>query len=128
MIRRPPRSTLFPYTTLFRSPAHRLEVPAVLELGGEAAGLEIHRHADQAIAAGSAVLDGVGHRFGGAEPHGLRRRVVVVEVLGRLRYEGTCHRSAGRVGPQPQLSLEFLPLHYFYDARNLQRFASNTCF
>src|SRR5256885_10405974 len=24
MIRRPPRSTLFPYTTLFRSPQHRL--------------------------------------------------------------------------------------------------------
>src|SRR3712207_7480864 len=24
MIRRPPRSTLFPYTTLFRSPFHRL--------------------------------------------------------------------------------------------------------
>src|SRR2546430_4455213 len=24
MIRRPPRSTLFPYTTLFRSPHHRL--------------------------------------------------------------------------------------------------------
>src|SRR5256885_13856002 len=24
MIRRPPRSTLFPYTTLFRSPMHRL--------------------------------------------------------------------------------------------------------
>src|SRR5256886_15127527 len=28
MIRRPPRSTLFPYTTLFRSPAH---FPALLE-------------------------------------------------------------------------------------------------
>src|SRR2546430_4354710 len=28
MIRRPPRSTLFPYTTLFRSHAHVLEVPA----------------------------------------------------------------------------------------------------
>src|SRR3712207_8576538 len=27
MIRRPPRSTLFPYTTLFRSPAHRRGVP-----------------------------------------------------------------------------------------------------
>src|SRR5256885_9916568 len=26
MIRRPPRSTLFPYTTLFRSPHHRHEV------------------------------------------------------------------------------------------------------
>src|SRR2546430_8473389 len=25
MIRRPPRSTLFPYTTLFRSPRHALE-------------------------------------------------------------------------------------------------------
>src|SRR2546430_11238697 len=27
MIRRPPRSTLFPYTTLFRSPRHGLDVP-----------------------------------------------------------------------------------------------------
>src|SRR2546430_9093849 len=27
MIRRPPRSTLFPYTTLFRSPVHLLIVP-----------------------------------------------------------------------------------------------------
>src|SRR2546430_13298161 len=27
MIRRPPRSTLFPYTTLFRSPAPRYTVP-----------------------------------------------------------------------------------------------------
>src|SRR2546430_10336676 len=29
MIRRPPRSTLFPYTTLFRSEAGRLLVPAL---------------------------------------------------------------------------------------------------
>src|SRR5258707_5952759 len=28
MIRRPPRSTLFPYTTLFRSPARRGAIPA----------------------------------------------------------------------------------------------------
>src|SRR3712207_8796325 len=27
MIRRPPRSTLFPYTTLFRSPSHCLSSP-----------------------------------------------------------------------------------------------------
>src|SRR3712207_8070065 len=27
MIRRPPRSTLFPYTTLFRSPSTRLNAP-----------------------------------------------------------------------------------------------------
>src|SRR3712207_6931577 len=30
MIRRPPRSTLFPYTTLFRSPARRRAVLAAL--------------------------------------------------------------------------------------------------
>src|SRR2546425_3255507 len=29
MIRRPPRSTLFPYTTLFRSPGQRLVLPPV---------------------------------------------------------------------------------------------------
>src|SRR5258708_31543878 len=29
MIRRPPRSTLFPYTTLFRSPASRTGAPSV---------------------------------------------------------------------------------------------------
>src|SRR6266850_5893731 len=30
MIRRPPRSTLFPYTTLFRSRRHRRALPAAL--------------------------------------------------------------------------------------------------
>src|SRR3712207_1334041 len=33
MIRRPPRSTLFPYTTLFRSPGGRLHVCVVARLG-----------------------------------------------------------------------------------------------
>src|SRR2546426_9230229 len=31
MIRRPPRSTLFPYTTLFRSRAHRSEPTVLLD-------------------------------------------------------------------------------------------------
>src|SRR5256885_15796863 len=35
MIRRPPRSTLFPYTTLFRSRKHRLDPREVL-------GVELH--------------------------------------------------------------------------------------
>src|SRR2546422_5679176 len=40
MIRRPPRSTLFPYTTLFRSPHNRrrdlgIPVLAVLDLAGQ---------------------------------------------------------------------------------------------
>src|SRR5256885_4644066 len=39
MIRRPPRSTLFPYTTLFRSPVvHARERPALPRLAREAAG------------------------------------------------------------------------------------------
>src|SRR2546422_6990869 len=45
MIRRPPRSTLFPYTTLFRSPGQRVDVAPQLEeahlLGGLRLGEEI---------------------------------------------------------------------------------------
>src|SRR2546421_2225836 len=33
MIRRPPRSTLFPYTTLFRSPAKTTELPSFASRG-----------------------------------------------------------------------------------------------
>src|SRR2546422_6228366 len=59
MIRRPPRSTLFPYTTLFRSPVlgphlvrvHRFvarRLPAPLNVGGvAAAALARERHALQ---------------------------------------------------------------------------------
>src|SRR3712207_7440413 len=38
MIRRPPRSTLFPYTTLFRSPEEPGAVDLDLELGGVGGG------------------------------------------------------------------------------------------
>src|SRR2546429_961893 len=38
MIRRPPRSTLFPYTTLFRSIAHELRTPVTI-LSGRLQGL-----------------------------------------------------------------------------------------
>src|SRR2546426_7673457 len=38
MIRRPPRSTLFPYTTLFRSAADRAVAPAVARPHGGRAG------------------------------------------------------------------------------------------
>src|SRR5436305_6829403 len=37
MARRPPRSTLFPYTTLFRSPLHRMELPVHGRRRGEGA-------------------------------------------------------------------------------------------
>src|SRR2546421_9230714 len=54
MIRRPPRSTLFPYTTLFRSGAHR--DPCALggdQAAGAGAGLRLHSSA-RAPAAGDA--------------------------------------------------------------------------
>src|SRR2546427_7756943 len=60
MIRRPPRSTLFPYTTLFRSrsvafaPIQLLQVQAGLELGGELA--QAGRLAHQAAEAEQRVL------------------------------------------------------------------------
>src|SRR5256885_3537560 len=38
MIRRPPRSTLFPYTTLFRSGADRLMYVTSVSVGGELLG------------------------------------------------------------------------------------------
>src|SRR3712207_8831977 len=37
MIRRPPRSTLFPYTTLFRSPARVVQLEFMHPGGGDAA-------------------------------------------------------------------------------------------
>src|SRR2546430_13002047 len=52
MIRRPPRSTLFPYTTLFRSyPVHRLSQPLQgvrIWRGSERRGAPIHRIVDRA--------------------------------------------------------------------------------
>src|SRR3712207_5990852 len=71
MIRRPPRSTLFPYTTLFRSD---LACPPVVECGG---GPEITGEGDTLRE--EVEVDGLGEvvrvdqgrseRFGGREPH-----------------------------------------------------------
>src|SRR2546426_6937269 len=43
MIRRPPRSTLFPYTTLFRSEVQRRRVFYVVALVAQAPGPSTHR-------------------------------------------------------------------------------------
>src|SRR2546425_1882563 len=57
MIRRPPRSTLFPYTTLFRSPgsstakgAHAARKPSGLHRPGRAARSEEHTSELQSLA------------------------------------------------------------------------------
>src|SRR2546426_7731790 len=47
MIRRPPRSTLFPYTTLFRSPTHDHGDPAQGKRWVLTQELDLHEHADR---------------------------------------------------------------------------------
>src|SRR2546422_1896882 len=49
MIRRPPRSTLFPYTTLFRSP--------LLELRHDVCGEQLERGTDVVVPVVAALLD-----------------------------------------------------------------------
>src|SRR3712207_7317986 len=41
MIRRPPRSTLFPYTTLFRSPSSSASVSSVHSMADDIPGLDV---------------------------------------------------------------------------------------
>src|SRR3712207_7031361 len=55
MIRRPPRSTLFPYTTLFRSPGgRRRDVPAVAGTPRRGGGpCRVHRRPGAAQGAGA---------------------------------------------------------------------------
>src|SRR5207248_4511966 len=47
MIRQPPRSTLFPYTTLFRSPLHQLERLEQLDLVDLEVGIGARRREDR---------------------------------------------------------------------------------
>src|SRR2546425_3054303 len=48
MIRRPPRSTLFPYTTLFRSPrAQHHQLAALFEHGARAGGERSEEHTSE---------------------------------------------------------------------------------
>src|SRR2546421_5954943 len=60
MIRRPPRSTLFPYTTLFRSLRLRFGFPA-----GHVAGFRSAVHAR--VVPGERSPQGPGHRRGGCK-------------------------------------------------------------
>src|SRR3712207_8625529 len=57
MIRRPPRSTLFPYTTLFRSGVHEVD-------GGRVAEMQVLEHDEERgvlALGGDEVLEGAAH-------------------------------------------------------------------
>src|SRR2546425_6736654 len=47
MIRRPPRSTLFPYTTLFRSIGERAQITRGIEPRRQARGVQTHQGAQR---------------------------------------------------------------------------------
>src|SRR3712207_7566592 len=66
MIRRPPRSTLFPYTTLFRSAA----------AGQRQRGVHIRGDVDERCAVG-AIVDEVRRRYGAADVVGLGQRGLI---------------------------------------------------
>src|SRR3712207_8550581 len=59
MIRRPPRSTLFPYTTLFRSDGLKIRHGAAQQTGGEHDGANAeHDHAEALAGAVELLLQG----------------------------------------------------------------------
>src|SRR6266542_6168418 len=75
MIRRPPRSTLFPYTTLFRSPRRRLVAVArdevvveILAARSHAADVEGEARLDHGAAGGDIVAHHHGHGGSDIEP------------------------------------------------------------
>src|SRR3712207_8060157 len=71
MIRRPPRSTLFPYTTLFRSLGRLQRIALPLEDAGEVVQRERRdRHRDGTVLDDAVREDVVGHHFlGRSEEH-----------------------------------------------------------
>src|SRR5215212_6198661 len=102
MIRRPPRSTLFPYTTLFRLPhQHRLVQPAAEQITAKLAyerGVETKQllagipPRERAVAVGDEAVHRDAHR---EDQHGSDRRTTARDVHPR-HWRGGHRRDAGR--------------------------------
>src|SRR2546426_10171348 len=82
MIRRPPRSTLFPYTTLFRSPRETAQVPMFLRVSS----LRCASHVESNLAP-CLPLPRPSTRCGVVNQH--ERQVVEVREVGGGRRRGT---------------------------------------
>src|SRR2546430_13168469 len=109
MIRRPPRSTLFPYTTLFRSTvAGSALIPMVVEQQELPAANAVHAVGQEAAMALGAVAGGLTLAVGGA-PAGLAANLasygVAVILFARIRVTEMSgeQRSSrrGRSSPRP---------------------------
>src|SRR5690554_7190111 len=88
MIRRPPSSTLFPYTTLFRSPGHH--ALARLEQGGVVRGIITQN------------VDGLHHAAGS------RRVVELHGSLSRVRCLGRSEEHTSELQSRPHLVCRLL--------------------
>src|SRR2546425_3779341 len=104
MIRRPPRSTLFPYTTLFRSATAGRRVASVRGGGSQGLGIELRvalrlvaqhigRREPGAVALGEALE--LAHDAGGAEVVGVSQRAAA-ERRGTQTEDGAHGPAAGR--------------------------------
>src|SRR2546425_12881368 len=96
MIRRPPRSTLFPYTTLFRSPGAptRGALPRARDLCARprrAANLEVLRVLDRRLAGDRAV-----EARAAARPRALPRPVALLRHARRARRARSEERRVGK--------------------------------
>src|SRR2546427_10939666 len=82
MIRRPPRSTLFPYTTLFRSHRDRLDAAAEDHVGALVDDV-VGRDGDRVESGRAEAVDGeAGHARGQPRPHrGHTRDVVALRAV-----------------------------------------------
>src|SRR2546422_7533642 len=84
MIRRPPRSTLFPYTTLFRSDLRRPVEPA--RVGAKQAG----RHRDRIAARGERKIRGGGRDAGAGQRREDRKSTRLNSSHGYISYAVFC--------------------------------------
>src|SRR2546426_10276333 len=104
MIRRPPRSTLFPYTTLFRSikknPSTAATVKSDLEamyrnpdigvcrdIANESKHFALKNDYEDRVADKTSAISGYGVGGEGKRPYGLGEKAIVVGVLERNRVD-----------------------------------------
>src|SRR3712207_7010547 len=95
MIRRPPRSTLFPYTTLFRSVILHHDLGADMVKGVDVATVrEIHEHVPEAVVI--VKTDGARKRWFRSEEHTSElqsRQYLVCRLLLEKKNNRTYHQS-----------------------------------
>src|SRR3712207_8326220 len=94
MIRRPPRSTLFPYTTLFRSAGQR---PVALQRVAPV-GLDVLEVVEQVDAAGDHGEEHEGRaRLGQVAPHGDRKSTRLNSSHANISYAVFCLKKKKRI-------------------------------